>query len=219
VKRKTVTITIVLTVIAIIAIVFSLKFNRLLKIDECLDKGGSWNNERNDCQYADSFHLTKKTLIERDNTKIDSNIKWLKKAKNIDLDKSFNLKILKNEEFLDVTTDGGGLLKAYYRNKQIVKISLWLGLSYGNSTFDYYFNNKKLFYIYETFNQFIYIDSINGFNYNKTETTFIGKYYFMNDILFDFETTGHNRFEDNKIDPEEILLKETSHWVNKFCIK
>ena len=65
-KRKTVTITIVLTVIAIIAIVFSLKFNRLLKIDECLDKGGSWNYERNDCQYADSFHLTKKTLIERD---------------------------------------------------------------------------------------------------------------------------------------------------------
>ena len=82
-KRKTVTIAIVLTVIAIIAIIFSLKFNRFLKIDECLDKGGSWNYERNDCQYADSFHTTKRALVERDNnTKIDSNIKRLNKAKS-----------------------------------------------------------------------------------------------------------------------------------------
>ena len=72
-KRKTVTIAIVLTVIAIMAITFSLKVNRLLKIDECLDKGGSWNYERNDCQYADSFHLTKKTLIERDNVEPKAN--------------------------------------------------------------------------------------------------------------------------------------------------
>jgi len=34
--------------------------------------------------------------------------------------------------------------------------------------------------------------------------------YFANDKLVDYMTTGHNRFENDNIDPQQILLTEAA---------
>ncbi len=82
-------------------------------------------------------------------------------------------------------------------------------LSYGIETYDYYFNNERLMFIYETFYLFMINDSLGTVDQTKTELNFIGTYYFINNKLIDSETVGHNRFENEDIDMEAILLKET----------
>ncbi|WP_282125540.1 hypothetical protein [Marinifilum flexuosum] len=183
-----------------------------------IDKAETWNNKENTCEFSDTTSLPRYSYIEnnQNDAKIDSNNVRIRKANLIDLSNAYEEKILTNEEFLDNMTDGGGELKAYYLKGQIDKISLWLGLSYGISTYDYYFENEKLFYIHETFKQFEYVDSTGSFNYSKTEQTFTGRYYFMRDILYDYETTGHNRFESDEIDPEQVLIEEANIWIEKL---
>lgn len=197
---------------------FTSKDARFTVIHKYLDKTETWNNKDNICEFSDTISFPQYSYIEnnQNDAKIDSNNVRIRKANLIDLSSSYEEKILTNEEFLDNMTDGGGELKAYYSKDQIDKISLWLGLSYGISTYDYYFENEKLFYIHETFKQFEYIDSTGSFNYSKTEQTFTGRYYFMNDVLYDYETTGHNRFESDEIDPEQVLIEEANIWIEKL---
>ena len=74
---------------------------------------------------------------------------------------------------------------------------------------EFYYSSNELIFVYELFNSFVYVDSLNTFDCNKTERTFEGRYYFYNRKLFDLITTGHNRFEDDSLDPESVLLKES----------
>jgi len=203
--------------VVLLITLFMPKIKRFIDIDKCLDRGGRWNYGKNICEYSDTVSLVKESYIKEDNkAKIDSNSVRVNKAKLIDLNNAYEERVLTNEEFLDNMTDGGGVLKGYYLKGQLEKISISVGLSYGQSSFDYYFENEKLFYILETFKQFEYIDSIGSFDYSKTEQTFRGRYYFMSNVLYDYETTGHNRFESDEIDPEETLIKETNVWMDKL---
>lgn len=205
-------------ILVLLATAFTSIDTRFPSINKYLDKTETWNNKDNICEFSDTISFPQYSYIEnnQNDAKIDSNNVRIRKANLIDLSSSYEEKILTNEEFLDNMTDGGGELKAYYSKDQIDKISLWLGLSYGISTYDYYFENEKLFYIHETFKQFEYIDSTGSFNYSKTEQTFTGRYYFMNDVLYDYETTGHNRFESDEIDPEQVLIEEANIWIEKL---
>jgi len=76
------------------------------------------------------------------------------------------------------------------------------------ATFDYYFEKEKLVFIYEVFSAFFMDDSTGTLNYEKTLINFIGRYYLQDNKLIDNETTGHNRFEDDEIDMERLLLVE-----------
>jgi hypothetical protein len=76
----------------------------------------------------------------------------------------------------------------------LVKISEWIGLSYGIKQLDYYFENQKLIFIYIIEKQFKYNDSAGSFNYAKNETKFDGRYYFDNEKLFDKKTKGNPIF-------------------------
>ncbi|MES1221470.1 MAG: hypothetical protein ABUT20_38575 [Bacteroidota bacterium] len=137
----------------------------------------------------------------------------IKRIKSINQDSSFEKVILYNEEFMNQMSDGGGELIGYFKNDEPQKIIKKIGLSYGIETFDYYFTNGSLIFIYETLNGFVYNDSLEKFDYTKTENNFIGRYYFKNNKLFDSETTGHNRFdgegfENGKLDMGTVLIKE-----------
>src|SRR5258706_8459542 len=57
----------------------------------------------------------------------------------INADKTLSKKTLSDEEFLENQPDGGGELTGYYKNDTIVKITEWIGLSYGNRTREFYF--------------------------------------------------------------------------------
>jgi hypothetical protein len=140
----------------------------------------------------------------------------IKRVRLINEDNSLTKVTLTNEEFLTQMTDGGGELIGYFKNGQIQKITLKIGLSYGIETYDYYFTSRQLIFAYELLNGFIYNESISKFDYTKTEINFIGRYYFRNNKLIDSETTGHNRFEDDTLDIETTLIKEMNEYLDKL---
>lgn len=137
----------------------------------------------------------------------------IKRIKSINQDSSFEKVSLNNEELLNQITDGGSELIGYFKKSEPQKIIKEIGLSHGIKTFDYYFTYGKLIFIYEIFEGFVYNDSLQKFDYTKTENNFIGRYYFKNNKLVDSETTGHNRFdgeefENGKLDMGTVLIKE-----------
>jgi len=133
-----------------------------------------------------------------------------KEFKSINSDSTLKKVTLNNEEFLDQVPDGGGQLTGFYKAGQIRKIVRWLGLSNGNEIFEFYFKNDQLIFVYEEFHSFVYDDKKQVLRFDTTEKSFMGRYYFSDNKLIDFETTGHNRFEDDSIDPEKTLLTEAS---------
>lgn len=132
----------------------------------------------------------------------------IKRVGLINKDKSLTKQTLKNEEFMTQMTDGGGELTGYFKNGQIQKITREIGLSHGIETYDYYFTNGQLTFVYELLNGFVYNENTSKFDYTKTKINFIGRYYFRENKLIDSETTGHNRFEDDTLDIETTLIKE-----------
>jgi hypothetical protein len=129
------------------------------------------------------------------------------RIRQINQDKTLQKITSTGEEVTDHTTDGGAELVGYYKNGNLKKITRTIGLSNGIESFDYYFENEKLVFICELFNGFV-PDSTGALNFEKTETNFIGRYYFRDDKLIDNQTTGHNRFEDDTVDMEGSLLAE-----------
>jgi hypothetical protein len=138
------------------------------------------------------------------------------RVREINNDSSMTTVVLRNEEFMDNSTDGGGELTGYFKNDQIWKITRSIGISNGMEIYDYYFTKGKLIFVYEIFNGFVYDMKSNRMDYSKTERNFIGRYYFKNNKLIDLETTGHNRFEDNSIDLENTLIKDATSCFNKL---
>ena len=144
------------------------------------------------------------TALGQDKARIISDIR--KEFKIINNDTTLKKVVLNDEEFLDHTTDGGGQLTGFYKEGQLRKIVSWIGLSNGNEIFEFYFTNSKLIFVYEQFNSFIYDPKQETLRLDTTERTFEGRYYFNNDKLIDQITTGHNRFENDDIDPQKKLL-------------
>ena len=144
------------------------------------------------------------TALGQDKAKLVSDIR--KEFKIINSDTTLKKVVLNNEEFLDHMPDGGGQLTGFYKEGQLRKIVSWIGLSNGNEIFEFYFNNNKLIFVYEQFNSFIYDSKQETLRLDTTERTFEGRYYFNNDKLIDQITTGHNRFENDDIDPQKKLL-------------
>ena len=132
----------------------------------------------------------------------------LKRVKQISTSNYDKIVTRENEEFMPQMTDGGGKLTGYYKNYQIEKITREIVLSYGIETFDYYFTEGRLIFVYETLRGFPYDEDLGKFDYTKTKINFVGRYYFRDNKLIDSETTGHNRFEDDTIDIETTLIKE-----------
>jgi hypothetical protein len=80
--------------------------------------------------------------------------------------------------------------------------------SFGCETYQYYYVNDKLVYVEEFFDQYVYDEEKEEFMLNEIERNFHGQYIFKDGFLIDFETLGHNRFEDDEIDIEETILIE-----------
>ncbi len=150
-----------------------------------------------------SLGQTKSTLI--------NSIK--KEFQKINTDASYKIITLSAEDFLDHQPDGGAELTGYFKGNQIRKIHQRIGLSNGIETFDFYYQNSQLIFVYERFDAFIYVDSLKSLDLSKTYLSFEGRYYFNNQKLIDEVTLGHNRFEADGIQPESTLLKESNEKV------
>jgi hypothetical protein len=88
---------------------------------------------------------------------------------------------LSGEDFLENIPDGGGELTGYFKKDSLLKMTEWIGLSFGNMIREFYFRNKELFFVYEKFDSFLEIK--NGLDLSHTKRTFEGRYYFNNKRL------------------------------------
>lgn len=133
-----------------------------------------------------------------------------KEFKDINSDTTLKKVVLTDEEFLDQIPDGGGELTGFYKTGELKKIKSWIGLSSGNAVFEFYFKDGKLIFVYEQFYSFVYDKKQEELRLDTTERTFEGRYYFADGKLIAQTTTGHNRFEDDHINPQKRLLTEAA---------
>ncbi len=139
-------------------------------------------------------------------------------CKVIDKDSTLQKKVYEQEEFMDHATDNGGSLTVYHKNGTVYRITEWVGLSGDVVIIDYYFKAGKLVYVrdeelpYER-------NAVTGETTGKfsKDSRFLGKYFFRNDKLFDGESLGHNRFEDDsKHDPEKEFIESAKKYLLLF---
>jgi len=115
----------------------------------------------------------------------------------INQDQTLKVIKLENEEFLQNVTDGGGILIGYFKNNDLCKIKLWIGLSYGVREFEYYLKNDLVSFIYEKENDFKYNSNTGTIEDNKPILAFEGRYYLNKEKVIEVTTKGNKRFEEN----------------------
>jgi len=122
---------------------------------------------------------------------------------------------LNNEEFLDQMKDGGGRLTGYFENDVLVKITVWVGLSYGSNETDYYLKNGEFFFAYQRENKFA--DKLNengefiGIDHSHHKTLFEGRYYFNSkELIKEIE-------EGDRIFSREFELQRFLNYANELA--
>ncbi|MES2277465.1 MAG: hypothetical protein V4592_15685 [Bacteroidota bacterium] len=101
---------------------------------------------------------------------------------NINTDKTFKKVVLDNDKLSKIDpdyhyTDGGQELTGYFKSNQLTKVTYSVGLSFGIKTFDFYFEEQKVIFIYECQQSFVPNEKTNALDYTKLKTTFEGRYY------------------------------------------
>jgi hypothetical protein len=117
------------------------------------------------------------------------------------------------EEELKGLFKGQSRLFGMYEKDDLQKMTLISISELGVESFDYYFSNGQLIYINETF------DQVTKKGELPTNRSFYGRYYFKNNKMYDSETKGHNRFEDDNLDAATILLGETRRNIKLLADK
>ncbi len=110
---------------------------------------------------------------------------------------SFHIVKLDAEDFAEETPDGGAELKAYYKKDSLLKITEWIGLSFGNRSREYYFKNNQLFFVFEKFDSFV--ETKDGLDHTKTKNSFQGRYYYSNNKLIQTTISGKKPMDDQPV--------------------
>ena len=137
----------------------------------------------------------------------------------IGIDQNDSLKTIKfeNEEFMENITDGGGQLVGLYDNNGIVrKIEVIVYKSFGAQEYDFYLTDESPILIEDRFKRFAWDKESNSFDYSKYDGGFHGTYIFQENKLIDQISLGHNRFEDDQIDAEQVFLSEYRDYLKKI---
>lgn len=145
-----------------------------------------------------------------------------KKVEAINTEKSYKIKKLDNDYFVNVkneATDGGQELSGYYNNGILKKIVYSVGLSYGMKTFEYFFSNDKLIFVFEKQDKFADVkdqsNQVTGLDHTKLESAYTGRYYFQRSKLFSAKKIGKEIFIQKGKKSKEKELLEDSHSFRK----
>lgn len=136
----------------------------------------------------------------------------------IDKDSSLQKKIYEQEEFMDHVTDNGASLTVYHKSGTVYRITEWIGLSGYVVIIEYYFKAGKLVYVRDV--ELMYErNAVTGETTGKfsKDNRFLGQYFFRNNQLFDAESLGHNRFEDDKnTNAEKEFIASAKKYLTLF---
>jgi len=152
----------------------------------------------------------------------DERIKVIRKlVEQINTDSVYHTKKLDNEYFVTIkneAADGGQELTGYYKNGEIKKIIYSVGISVCMRTFQYYFANNQLIFVFEkeednpevkdSSGQFI------GFDYSKPEPAFEGRYYFDKGKLIEIKVKGKKRMSnDANGNKEKVFIDDSKAFL------
>lgn len=124
----------------------------------------------------------------------------------IDAGKDYELRTLENEEFLEQMTDGGGELKGYVKNGQLVKMLSWVGVSSCVYITEYYFDHEQLVFVQEQGLEFAYVDSTGSFDPAVQNVTMEGRYYFRDGVAAPVFLKGSTRCGGTPTEERSAIL-------------
>ena len=120
---------------------------------------------------------------------------------------------LENEQFLEHTPDGGGSLTAYLEKDEVVKITEWIGLSYGVTVHDFYFDKDALIFVNEK--QEYFAVSVAGIDHERFDKAYQGHYFYQNEDLIKYSDSGFKRFLIN-VKEQAAAFIESAHAYQKL---
>lgn len=131
---------------------------------------------------------------------------------------SLQRKIFDQEKFMEIATDNGGSLTIYHKKNIVFRITEWVGLSNNVIINNYYFQKGQLIFV--SAEELMYErNTVTGETTGtfSKENRFFGQYYFKNRKLFDEESLGHNRFEDDEhYNAEKEFINSAKKFLNLF---
>jgi hypothetical protein len=123
-------------------------------------------------------------------------IKEIRQAfQRVNSDSSLHRVKLEAEEFLKEQPDGGGELVGYFKGDTLCKMVVSIGLSYGMTGADYYFDHGKIVFIYDTEKDFVTDEKTQSLDPSKIRLGFEGRYYFHKGMVIEKKLKGKKRFD------------------------
>ncbi len=141
-------------------------------------------------------------------------------VQEIDAGKDYDLRTLENEEFLTQMTDGGGELKGFLKDGQLVKMVSWVGVSSCVYFTAYYFDRGQLVFVQEQGLEFAYVDSTGSFDPAVQNVTMVNRVYFRNGALAPVSQQGSTRCGGNSAPLKEVawLLRDEAKRLKALLI-
>lgn len=128
-----------------------------------------------------------------------------RRVQEIDAAKYYDIRTLENEEFLEQMTDGGGELKGFVKNGQLVKIESWVGVSSCVFITEYYFDRGQLVFVQEQGLEFAYVDSTGSFDPDLQTVTMVNRLYFSKGGSAPVSQKGSTRCGGNSAPLKETI--------------
>lgn len=116
-----------------------------------------------------------------------------RRVQAINAEKDYEVRTLENDAFLEYTTDGGGELKGYLKNGELVKMVAWVGLSSCVIITEYYFDRSQLVFVRVQGLEFAYVDSTASFDPSVQNITMEGRFYYRDNDAAPVSLTGSTR--------------------------
>ena len=102
-------------------------------------------------------------------------------------------------------TDGGGELKGFVKNGQLVKMVSWVGVSSCVYITGYYFDRGQLVFVHEQGLEFAYVDSTGSFDPAVQTVTMVNRLYFRNGGAAPVSQKGSTRCGGNSVSLKETI--------------
>ncbi len=128
-----------------------------------------------------------------------------RRVQEIDVAKDYEIRTLENEEFLEQMTDGGGELKGFVKNGQLVKIRMWVGVSSCAYITEYYFDRSGLAFVQEQGLDYAYVESTGTFDPTVQKVTMVNRYYFRNGACAPVSQKGTTRCSGDSAPIKETI--------------
>lgn len=116
-----------------------------------------------------------------------------RRVQAIDAAKDYETRTLVNEEFMEKMTDGGGELKGFLKDGQLVKMESWVGVSSCVFITKYYFDREQLVFVHLQGLEFAYVDSTGSFDPSTQNVTMEGRFYYRDGAVAAIDLKGSTR--------------------------